>query len=333
MRELIKNILSEIKKENRGGQNKLNTEKFINKAREVHGNKYSCDKVEYKTTMDPVIITCPIHGDFPKTPNKHISQKQGCPKCGRQSMKQKLSDTKEDFISKAREKYGDKYDYSKVGYKGFQNKVKIICPIHGEFEQTPANHLYGSTGCSKCGGSDKRDTEKFIELAKIKHGNKYNYSKVDYQNQSTKVIIICPKHGEFTPLPHNFLNGSGCPICQESKGERLVSQILSKNNILFTPQKKFTDCLSPKSSEKFCYSLPFDFFLPNQNTCIEFDGRQHFEATDFHGGEKSFEYRKKLDEIKTQYCKKKGIKLIRIPYTMSPEEIETYLLMELGITE
>jgi hypothetical protein len=336
MKQLIRHILREHTREIRegsGGANKLNTEKFIERAKNIYGNKYDYSKVEYKTSGEPVVIICPIHGEFTKTPNKFISNvnPQGCPKCGRQSMKEKITDTKDIFLDKATEKFGNKYDYSKVSYVNSNTKVKIICPIHGEFEQTPSRHIHGATGCPKCGGSEKRSTEKFIELAKIQHGNKYDYSKVDYKNQSTKVVIICPKHGEFTPTPYNFLNGSGCPICQESKGEKLISQILSQNEVLFTPQKKFTDCLSPKSKGKFCYSLPFDFYLPLQNTCIEFDGRQHFEPTDFHGGEESFKYRKKLDKLKNKYCKKNGIKLIRIPYTMKKEEIEPYILKELGI--
>ena len=107
--------------------------------------------------------------------------------------------TKEEFIERSRAIHGDKYDYSLVEYRGKDIKVKIICPIHGVFEQTPNNHMHGA-GCYKCG----RDTvskktrytkEDFIRVANEKHNNKYDYSLVDYVNSQCKVKIICPVHG------------------------------------------------------------------------------------------------------------------------------------------
>ena len=333
MRELIRHIIREhtmVIGEGSGGANKLNTEKFIQKAREVHGNKYSYDYVEYKTTMEPVIITCPIHGNFSKTPNKHISHKQGCPKCGRESMKEKMTDTKDIFLDKAVEKFGDKYDYSKVIYVNSNTKVKIICPIHGEFEQTPSRHIHGATGCPKCGGNEKRDTEKFIELAKIQHGDKYDYSKVDYKNNNTNLEIICQKHGSFLQTPYNHIKGAGCPTCKESKGEKMIANKLESNKINFIRQKKFKDCFTSADidGKERCYLLPFDFYLPEYNTCIEYDGEGHYKVI---YNDKSFERTKFTDELKTKYCEDNGLKLIRIPYTMKKEDVEPYILSELGI--
>ena len=121
--------------------------------------------------------------------------------------------TTEDFIKKAKEVHGDKYDYSKVVYKGNRTLVTIVCPIHGEFQQKPSNHLSGN-GCPDCSGNKRLTTEDFIKKAREVHGDKYDYSKVKYVNTSTKVCIVCPEHGEFQQTPNDHLGGKGCPNCK-----------------------------------------------------------------------------------------------------------------------
>ena len=121
------------------------------------------------------------------------------------------------FINKAIEIHGDKYDYSKVDYSGSSNKIKIICLKHGEFEQRAGGHLSGK-GCIKCGREKTENAHRiniktFINKAKKIHGNKYDYSKVNYKNNSTNIIIICPEHGEFNQAPANHLVGKGCIKC------------------------------------------------------------------------------------------------------------------------
>ena len=120
--------------------------------------------------------------------------------------------TNSEFIAKARKIHNEKYDYSKVEYINNRTKVCIICPIHGEFWQTPNAHLNGQD-CPKCKGKIKLTLEKFIEKAKKVHGDKYDYSKVEYINNHTKVCIICPIHGEFWQTPQHHLKGVGCPKC------------------------------------------------------------------------------------------------------------------------
>ena len=139
--------------------------------------------------------------------------------------------TTDQFIREAREVHGDKYDYSKTDYCGRTVKVKIICPIHGEFEQQPANHLQGK-GCPKCGkiASDTKRSlgkEGFIRKSKEVHGDKYDYSLVEYKNNSSTVRIICPKHGEFIQLAENHMSGRGCPKCgnvQKGKAQRKTAE-------------------------------------------------------------------------------------------------------------
>ena len=147
-------------------------------------------------------------------------------------------DKKEKFIEKAYKVHGDKYDYSKVIYNSCKEKVCIICPKHGEFWQTPDNHINAKQGCPKCSkgkaiANETLTTEKFIEKAREIHGDKYDYSKVEYVNNRTKVCIICPKHGEFWQTPVNHTNirlKQGCPKCKFEKLSE--SQLMSKEGFI-----------------------------------------------------------------------------------------------------
>lgn len=121
--------------------------------------------------------------------------------------------TRDDFIQKAREIHGDKYDYSHVIYTNVKTKVKIICPLHGVFQQTPDKHLHGKCGCPVCAGNKKDTNFSFVKKARAVHGNKYDYSEVCYVNNKTPVNIICRVHGVFQQTPNNHLSGKGCPKC------------------------------------------------------------------------------------------------------------------------
>jgi len=207
-----------------GGTQKSNTEDFIDKAKEVHGNdKYGYDKVEYINAQTKVEISCIEHGVFKQIPNAHLSGK-GCPKCaGTQK-----SNT-EDFIDKAKEVHGnDKYGYDKVKYENYKTNVEITCPKHGNFEQTPNAHLSGH-GCPKCAGNQKSNTEDFIDKAKEVHGNdKYSYDKVEYINVQTNVKITCLEdgHGNFEQTPNNHLSGHGCPKCAKGNYSKTSIEFL-----------------------------------------------------------------------------------------------------------
>lgn len=133
--------------------------------------------------------------------------------------------TTEEFIKKAKEIHGDKYDYSLSIYIKYKQKVKIICPLHGVFEQTPDKHLQ-KRGCSECANVSRREkmtkisAKEFTQKAKEVHGDKYDYSLVDYKNNKTKIKIICPVHGVFEQKPTNHLQGHKCPECTALKGGR-----------------------------------------------------------------------------------------------------------------
>lgn len=184
---------------------RLTTESFIEKAKEIHGDKYDYSKVDYVNSQTKVCIICPKHGEFWQKPNDHLNGK-GCRKCVNNTPL-----TTDVFIKRAKKVHGDKYNYSKVNYVNANEKVCIICPIHGEFWQKPYDHLI-KKGCPKC-ASKGVTVEEFIRRAKIVHGDKYDYSKVIFINMSTKVCIVCPKHGEFWQTPTVHLQGYGCKRC------------------------------------------------------------------------------------------------------------------------
>ena len=355
--------------EQRANLCRSNTKEFIKKSKLRHGDIYDYSLVDYKNNKTKIIIICKEHGDFKQLPSSHLNG-NGCPKCGIESQIIKQKDTTSSFIKKALLKHGDLYNYSKVYYKDHKTKLTIICKEHGEFKQLANNHLSGQ-GCPKCSGKF-RSKKEFIDLCNIKHLNKYDYSLVNYEkvddyiniickehgefiqkssnhlsgqgcpkcsgveksnigefiNKSKKVhlnkydysksiytnanhplVIICKNHGEFNQTPYKHLSGQGCPICKLSKGEKKIMNFLIKNNIKYEHQKKFDDCLNIRK-------LPFDFYLPDYNILIEYDGIQHFEPVDQFGGEEAFKNLKIRDKIKDEYCYEKNIRILRIPYNI-----------------
>ena len=274
-------------------------EGFIQKAKEIHGDKYDYSKVEYINNHTKVCIICPEHGEFWQKPIHH-TQGKGCPYCGGTK---KL--TTKEFVEKAKQIHGDRYDYSKVEYKTTETKVCIICPQHGEFWQTPHAHLAGQN-CPKCCGNIKLSIEEFIKRANEIHKEKYDYSKVDYLGADTKVCIICPEHGEFWQTPHNHISGKqGCPECNTSKNSKIVQKIetiLKEFNIQYIKEKTF-DWLKNKSH------MYLDFFLPDYNVGIECHGLQHFEPVEYFGGKIEYDRRYEMDKLKYKLCSEHDIKI------------------------
>jgi ssDNA-binding Zn-finger/Zn-ribbon topoisomerase 1 len=311
-----------------------NAEDFIKKSNKIYNNIYDYSNVNYINTSTKVAITCPEHGVFYKRPAQHL-RGQGCPKCGYLTTSKKLSDNQEEFLIKARKEHGNKYDYSLVKYVKSNKPVTIICPKHGEFNQIVNGHLTGS-GCPECGKESvfqarTYDTDDFIRKSKEQHGEKYDYSLVDYNVSTDLVDIKCSKHGVFSQQAGSHMRGAGCPLCQESKGEKIVSSILSNLGIEYIRQHKFNDCRGDTGKVR-CRVLPFDFYIPKFNLLIEYDGKQHFMPIEKFGGEEGYKKTKRTDEIKNNYALNNNIKLIRIPYTIPKKDLELYVKKILGIT-
>ena len=230
-------------------------------------------------------------------------------------------------------------------YNDNRTVVNITCLIHGDFPQRPSSHLSGA-GCDKCARDKRRYSQKeFIQRAQSmkvhqhKDGTpKYTYDNVKFIDVKTKVNITCPIHspklGDFPQSPSSHLQGNGCPWCRESKGEKVIKQILFEKNINCTPFKKYDDCISYKSKNgliKQCYKLEFDFYLSENNTLVEYDGEYHFSKR------KNVSLEKYIngvfnDREKNDYTKAKNIKFIRIGY-LDKENIEEELMKGLDSKE
>lgn len=291
---------------------------FIEKAKKIHGDKYDYSKMEYVNSRKKICIICPEHGEFFQTPERHLKG-GGCPVCLKYKKtedkiskalkkyeRSKLNNNQaQSFIKKAKELHDGKYDYSKVDYVNSQTKVCIICPEHGEFFQTPNNHL-NSKGCPKCAGKKLTLEERLNTFRKI-HGNKYDYSKVDYVNAITKICIICPEHGEFWITPNKHLSGRGCPLCSKSILEMNTKAFLDKNNIIYEPQKTY-DWLILKKNQFL------DFYLPEYNIAIECQGAQHlFEAKYYFGHDNihsQYVVTIERDKNKKDKCSEHGIEIL-----------------------
>ena len=214
--------------------------------------------------------------------------------------------TTEEFIDKLRKIHNNRYDYSKFSYITWELKSIIICSIHGEFKQSPNDHAQGY-GCPECGGSRKLSNKEFIDRSNCVHNNKYDYSETKYINNASKVKIICKKHGLFSQRAGHHLKGHGCKFCKSSKGEEKIRTYLQKRKIFFEEQKWFKEC-------KNIDPLPFDFYLPEKNILIEYDGEQHFRERSLYAKNGEFEKIKKRDEIKTNFAIENAIKIVRISY-------------------
>jgi len=195
---------------------KLTKEQFIEKAKAIHGDKYNYSKVNYVNNSTKVTIICPKHGEFQQRPDDHTVRNAGCKQCGIEARAIKKTLKLHEFIAKSVKMHGLKYDYSNTVYVNSKIKVSILCPIHGVFEQKPFEHI-GGQGCPKCAGKNVT-TDEFITKAKLVHGDKYDYSKVNYVNNTVKITILCHKHGEFEQSPNNHLSGSGCYLCPTRAG-------------------------------------------------------------------------------------------------------------------
>ena len=292
-------------------KNAVDTAKLKVKGAAKHNNFYIYDLSECTGQKDIITITCPKHGNF-KIEVKHHLDGTGCAKCGLETTHNATRMTQEEYINRVTEIHSGKLLFDKTIYVNCRGMVVITCPTHGDFE-TKANNLLQGHGCKKCsdintGLKARKTQEEYIDGVTKIHKGKFIYDLVDYKGVKYKIKIICPIHGIFEQNAGAHLQGDGCPNCKESKGEVAVRLFLETNDIKYEQQKTFPTCKNKNI-------LYFDFYLPKYNICIEYDGRQHFEAVEYFGGEERFELTKKLDSIKNNYCVENNINLLRIPYT------------------
>jgi hypothetical protein len=203
-----------------GDARRKTTEHFIAKASAIHHNRYDYSLAEYLGSAAKISIICSAHGPFKQTPSEHLIG-SGCAKCGVLARAEARRKTTEEFIYQSVVVHSDRYDYSLVEYLGAVEKVTIVCPDHGPFEQTQNGHL-GGKGCYECGivaSSDAKrsTTERFVAKARMVHGERYDYTLVDYVTNRKKIRIICPDHGPFLQSPNDHVDQkSGCASCAET---------------------------------------------------------------------------------------------------------------------
>lgn len=267
---------------------------FINKSNEIHNFKYDYSKVEFKNSSTKVCIICPKHGNFYMLPSSHLIG-QGCPKCSGRGL------NLEEVIERAKEIHSDKYDYSKVVFTKMHDKVKIICPIHGEFEQTLSKHISKKQGCPKCGiikrSKDRlMSSDLFFSKAREIHDNKYDYSNTEYKGMNHKITIKCPKHGEFEQRPFDHLRGFGCTKCANLESK--------KETNLYEFVKNITNCDVIHNDRKILEGKELDIYIPSKNIAIEYNGlRWHSELF---GKDKWYH----IDKLSK--CNEKNVKLLQI---------------------
>ena len=289
---------------------------IIERGKKTHiGCDYSYDSVTDTKWSEKVNIKCNKHGMF-SIRLDHFLKGGKCPVCSGKTRK-----TFTKFVEEANKVHDGIYEYIDGTYVNSHTKLPIICKKHGEFLQTPTNHLSGC-GCPLCKSEKLSEafsstTKKFISKANIVHGeNKYDYSNVEYINNHTEVEINCQKHGSFRQLPHNHLQGKGCPYCNESKLEILVGRILDESGIKYERQWRL-----PWNKR---YSI--DFFIPLVNLGIECQGEQHFIDGKFTGKE-TLETIKERDEYKRKTCIDNGIEIIYFSNIINYGCIEDEILL------
>lgn len=287
-------------KKNSNNKSKLTLEEFI-----INGNKIFNNFYDYsKTNLDErdekgrVRIICPKHGEFWQNPYSHMKGHK-CSKCGKENMALTQSLSTDSFIKKAKEVHGDKYDYSKVIYKGCYENVEIVCPFHGSFMQQASVHLAGH-GCKQCAIEKNvktltSNTQDFIKKAQLIHGNYNDYQFVDYKGAKIPVTIICKNGHKFSQMPNKHLEGHSCPYCANnvSKPEReIVDYLTSNNNIVETNHRKYLSS-----------NQELDIFIPNKNIAIEYNGLYWHNETK---RDKNYHLNKTID------CANNNIRLIHI---------------------
>lgn len=313
---------------------------IIDLSNKIHNNAYLYKEVDdynvKMTSYEKIEIYCPkCNKWFIQNVNSHIS-KHGCPHCHNiQNYKYHHIKTYNDVIEYSKKLYNNKYIYNTqvdLNKKILKSdKISYWCPDCNKiFTQKIIHHIDGHCHCY-CARRTKKKIittikvpkqygtpyKDIINLANKIHDNKYQYDNSILPDTFIKnkdiLNIYCPKCKEWfkqQKVVHINMKG-GCPICKSSRGELVINNYLKDKNIDFITQKKFPDC-------KLIRVLKFDFYLPDYNMCIEFDGIQHFEVSDFSKdidrNIKNFLLTQKRDAIKTQYCKDKNIKLIRISY-------------------
>ena len=277
----------------------------------------------YVDTKTKILHRCKIHNIIWEMFPTNALKGQGCQKCKCEKMSARQLKPNEQYLSEA--ELLNPHVIVLEPYAGASVPILHKCKYCGKkWKIRPSDVLNGKScrecSCKKFGQKIKKSHQQYIEdLLKV---NADIEPVEDYINTDTPILHKCNICGYIWPIkPNHALSGHGCPVCNQSRGEREISKWLDEFFIKYIPQYKFDDCRDR-------LPLPFDFYLPQYNICIEYDGLQHFEPIDWFGGEETLSAIKYHDSIKTNYCKENQITLIRIAYNQSiAEELNKFLLI------
>ena len=264
----------------------------------------------YSGAHEKIKHKCLIDGyEWDVTPH-NILKGRGCPMCTGHIQRTQEEYVKEVFLINP--------NIEVLGvYINNMFPISHKCLLHNViWDAIPVNILRGH-GCRQCGNEilanmKRKDKGQYIEDLKRINSNIILIGEYINAHIPTKHKCLIDNH-EWNAKPNNILSGTGCPVCNESFGERQIRQWLDKNNIMYESQKVFKNCCNINT-------LPFDFYLPDYNVVIEYQGEQHYKPIDYFGGEKNFKMQQKRDNIKREYCKNNNIRLLEIPYYDSVEE-------------
>ena len=281
-------------------------EQFVKEIKNLAGEEYIV-LGKYKNSGIKILMKHNKCGhEWKVTPSSFLNNGRRCPKCSGLMRK-----TTEQFKKKVYEAVGNKYT---ILGEYVNNNTKILVRHNEcghEWKAVPHN-LFSILACPKCSKCERKNTEIFKKEVYDLVQDEYKVLG-EYINSHTKILI---RHNdcemEYEVSPANFLRGTRCPKCIFSRGEKAINDYLTENNIRFETEKTFDDLI-------FKRNLRFDFYLPDYNLIIEYDGRQHYKPSSFGSKNKlkiagNFKSCKKRDRMKDRYCKENGIELLRIPY-------------------
>jgi hypothetical protein len=292
----------------RGNKRRTGQGEFIDRATKVHKGFYQYEYIDYKGTDSKVRITCPKHGDFLQSPHSHLKG-SGCKECRKELISKIMTIPVEDFLDRAKETHGDRYEYTVSQYKNLESRIKINCREHGDFYQTARMHVKGQ-GCPRCGVESggriiRSNTEEFIYQANILHEGKYDYSLTKYSLSSEKLTVICSRHGAFKQKPNDHLDGHGCPSCG-------VTISTTETKLFDAVREIHPDALNNDRSgvAGIGVKLPLelDIYIPSASLAIEVNGlRWHSSMQqDRQGRDWVINHQKK----KLEACKANGVQLL-----------------------
>ena len=249
--------------------NKYDTVYFLKQVKKIHGNKYDYSKIQCFNATDKVEIICPVHGKFKQNANQHLNG-HGCPKCNFDQMAKDRAMGKELFINRSKEVFGEKFDYSKVEYINGQKNVCLICPLHGEFEVTPNNHLSKKSGCPICGESKlEREITSMLDKQNViyerfKRFKWLGRQSLDHYLPEHNIAIECQGIQHFNPVDF------------AGKGKEWANQSFKENKI--RDDSKLKKCLA--NDIKMIYVIDNEEYLENKyhfDTVEPFSGNVNYE--------------------------------------------------------